>query len=482
MTRLSLATLADAAPALDRPAYDPAAVSIGTVHFGPGAFHRAHQAFYIDRLLAFDPTRAISAVSLKSPRVRDALAPQDGLYVLAELDETPALHAMAAIRELLVASEDPAAVAARLTHPQTRLVTSTVTEKGYCLNGAGELDLDHPEIRADLAGDHPPRTLIGWLSKGLEIRRAAGLSPFLTVPCDNLSDNGVKLARAVERFARQTDPDLADWIADKARFARSMVDSITPATDDALRERVAAETGLRDAWPIQRESFVQWVVEEMDGAAAPEWARVGVTVTRDVAAFDRAKLRLLNGPHSTLAYVGLLAGFETVAEAMADPALAAFVARLMREDIVPSLRAPTGFDLHAYSSAILKRFCNPFIRHNLSQIAWDGSQKLPFRLVAVVGEAVAAGRPLERLALPLAAWMRFVVRQSRAGVALVDPLAATLAELGTAANGDPAHDVALFLDLESVFPRDLAAHETWGAALRNAYARMGESPLGALAG
>jgi fructuronate reductase len=481
MTRLSLATLPDAAPALMRPAYDPAAVSIGAVHFGPGAFHRAHQAYFIDRLLAFDPTRAISAVALKSPGVRDALAPQDGLYVLAELDETPALHAITAIRELLVAAEAPAAVAARLADPRTRLVTSTVTEKGYCLNGAGELDLDHSEIRADLLGDHPPQTLIGWLARGLELRRAAGVSPFLTVPCDNLSDNGVKLARAVETFARQTDPSLADWIADQARFARSMVDSITPATDDALRVRVEAETGLEDAWPIQRESFVQWVVEEMDGAPAPDWARMGVILTRDVAAFDRAKLRLLNGPHSTLAYVGLLAGFETVAEAMADPILSAFVARLMREDIVPSLRAPAGFDLHDYSNAILKRFRNRFIRHNLSQIAGDGSQKLPFRLIAVVGEAVAAGRPLDRLAVPLAAWMRFVVRQSRAGVALVDPMAARLAELGQAANGDAAHDVALFLSLDSVFARDLAAHAGWIKALRTAYARLGENTLNALA-
>jgi fructuronate reductase len=372
-------------------------------------------------------------------------------------------------------------VAARLSDPATRLVTSTVTEKGYCLNGAGELDLDHPEIRADLTGDHPPRTLIGWLVKGLASRRAIGVSPFLTVPCDNLSDNGVKLGRAVETFARQTDPGLADWIADRARFARSMVDSITPATDDALRVRIQAETGLEDAWPIQRESFVQWVVEEMDGAPAPDWARVGVTLTRDVAAFDRAKLRLLNGPHSTLAYIGLLAGFETVSEAMADPALSGFVARLMREDIVPSLRATAGFDLHAYSSAILKRFRNPFIRHNLSQIAWDGSQKLPFRLLAVVSEAVAAGRPLDRLAVPVAAWMRFVVRQGRAGVALVDPLATRLAELATATNGDPAHDVALFLALDEVFPPDLVAQPAWVRALAKAYARLEGDRAAALA-
>ena len=480
-TRLSEAALEQATAALIRPGYRRADTSIGTVHFGPGAFHRAHQAYYLDRLLERDRTRAISAVALRSAGVRDALAPQDGLYVLAEIDRTPRLRLIGSIRELLVASETPAQVEARLAAPQTRLVTSTVTEKGYCLDGAGELDLDHPEIRRDLEGGGPPSTLIGWLVRGLSLRRAAGAAPFLTVACDNLADNGRRLGRAVVRFAAEVDPELARWIEDNARFPRSMVDSITPATDDALRARVEADTGLYDAWPVQREAFVQWVVEATDDPAAPDWESVGVTVTTDVPGYDRAKLRLLNGAHSTLAYLGLLAGHETTAEACADPVLATFVERLMREDIRPSLRPPAGLDLDAYIDALLERFRNPFIRHTLAQIAWDGTQKLPVRLIPTLLDARDASRPIARLATPLAGWMLFVARRAKAETPIVDPLAETLAGLGKACTGEAAHDVGLFLKLEAVFPSDFARDPALRGALEQAYERLFRYGRGALA-
>lgn len=480
--RLCEAALDRARPALIRPGYDRSRTSIGVVHFGPGAFHRAHQAYYFDRLLEHDPTRAVSAVALRSSGVRDALAPQDGLYVLAELDRTSSLRLIGSIRELLVATENADQVTERLASPQTRLVTATVTEKGYCLNGAGELDLDHPEIRRDLEGTAAPLTLIGWLVRGLSLRRAAGLAPFLTVSCDNLADNGRRLGRAVAAFARQVDPELARWIEDHARFPRSMVDSITPATDDALRARVEAETGLHDAWPVQREAFVQWVVEATDDPAAPDWARVGVTVTTDVPGFDRAKLRLLNGAHSSLAYLGLLGGFETVAEAAADPTLSAFVERLMREDIRPSLRAPQGLDLDAYIDAVLGRFRNPFIRHTLAQIAWDGSQKLPVRLIPTLLDAHAAGRPTARLATPLAGWMRFIAARAKAGTSIVDPLAETLTQLGRACTGEAAHDVGLFLDLPGMFPPEVAQEPALRGALEQAYRQLTLRGLDALAG
>lgn len=479
--RLCEAALDRAAPMLIRPGYRRADTKIGTVHFGPGAFHRAHQAYYLDRLLERDPTRAICEVALRSPGVRDALQPQDGLYVLAEIDRTQSLRLIGAIRELLVVSETPARVEARLASPQTTLVTSTVTEKGYCLDGSGELDLAHTEIRADLRGEGPPLTLIGWLVRGLALRRAAGLAPFLTVSCDNLADNGRRLGRAVARFASEIDPGLASWIEDRARFPRSMVDSITPATDDALRARVEAETGLRDAWPVQREAFVQWVVEAVDDRSAPDWESAGVTVTTDVPGYDRAKLRLLNGAHSTLAYLGLLAGHETTAQASVDPVLSAFVERLMREDIRPCVRAPQGLELDAYIGALLERFRNPFIRHTLAQIAWDGSQKLPVRLIPTLLEARAAGRPISRLCLPLAGWMQFVAARAKTGTPIVDPLADRLAELGRACTGEAAHDVGLFLKLEAMFPADCARDPALRGGLEEAYERLSRHGLGALA-
>jgi fructuronate reductase len=477
--RLSERTLARAPAQLLRPGYRRPQTRIGTVHFGPGAFHRAHQAFYFDRLLERDPARAICAVSLKTAALRDALAPQDGLYTLVELDEKPTLRVIGAIRELLVAAQSPAAVAGRLGDPDTSLVTMTVTEKGYCLDGAGRLDFAHPDIAHDLSRPEAPRSLIGWLVRGLELRRARGVAPYLVVCCDNLTDNGPTLQRAVLAFAGRRDAGLAAWIEATARFPRTMVDSITPATDQALRERVALATGLEDAWPVQRERFVQWVVEAVDFAAQPDWASVGITVSRDVTAYERAKLRLLNGAHSTLAYVGLLAGLETVAQAMAQPLLRTFVERLMIEDIEPTLSVPQPGALAAYRESILRRFENPAMRHLLAQIAWDGSQKLPIRILGTIADALQAGRPLARLTVPVAAWMRFVHLRAREEVPIVDPLAAQLAALGRQLTGEAAHDLPLFFALPGVFPPALAREPRFGRALGEAYGRI--ASRGALA-
>lgn len=467
--RLSNLTLAQVRAPVRTPAYDRAATRVGVVHFGPGAFHRAHQAWYFDRMLAWQPDLAICAVSLRSPDVRDALAPQDGLYALAEKEADPAVQVIGSIAEVLVAPEDPDAVFAQLD--QARYVTSTVTEKGYCLTTGGELDLGHPDIRRDLDTPGRPVSLVGWITEALRRRRAAGGPPFTTISCDNLSDNGLKLRRAVIRFAEaRGETGLAAWIEAAAAFPSSMVDSITPATDDALREQVATALGLTDAWPVQRERFVQWVVEDSLGADAALFVRAGVTVARAVAPFERAKLRLLNGAHSTLAYAGLSLSHETVSGAMADPRLAGFVERMMRQDVAPSLDAPE-LDVPAYIGEVLTRFRNPAIVHKLSQIAWDGSQKLRFRLLETASEALAAGRPVDRLAVGVAAWMRFVVRQHCAGDTLIDPLAETLAAVAASCDGSDA-DVDRFLGLETVFPPALAGQHAFRSAVAHAYADL----------
>ncbi len=467
--RLSEHTLARGPRELLRPGYRISQTRIGTVHFGPGAFHRAHQAFYFDRLLENDPARAICAVSLKTASLRDALAPQDGLYTLVELDEAPTLRVIGAIRELLVGAESPAAVAARLCDPQTSVVTMTVTEKGYCLGAGGALDFTHPDIAHDLRRADAPRSLIGWLARGLELRRERGLPPYLVVCCDNLSDNGPTLRRAVLAFAERRDAGLAAWIGKAVLFPRTMVDSITPATDQALRERVSRATGLEDAWPVQRERFVQWVIEEVDFAAQPDWASVGVTVSRDVTAYERAKLRLLNGAHSTLAYVGLLSGFQTVAEAMAQPVLRNLIERMMIDDIEPTLAVPQPGALAAYRESILRRFENPAMRHLLAQIAWDGSQKLPIRIMGTISDALGAERSITRLTVPIAAWMHFVRTRARDGIEIVDPLAAELARVGRQLTGAAAHDLPLFLALPGVFPAALARESRFTQALSDTY-------------
>jgi fructuronate reductase len=424
---------------------------IGIVHFGPGAFHRAHQADYVDRLLRDDPRWGIAAVALRSPETVEALRRQQGRYTLAVLDAAPSFRELAAHRAFHGPGEH-GAVRARLADPAVRIVTSTVTEKGYCLAIDGSLAANHPDIAHDLARPDRPRSLIGWLALGLADRRAQGLAPFTPLCCDNLAGNGAKLGRAVVDFARLRDPGLADWIAGEARFPSTMVDSITPATDDGLRARVRDATGRDDAIPVAREAYVQWVVEDVLPPGGPDLAAVGVELASDVAAWERAKLRILNGAHSTLAYLGLLRGHATVADAIADPLLSGFVEAMLADEVLPVLR-PSPIALDDYSRAVLARFGNPAIGHKLAQIAWDGSQKLPYRLLDTVAEALARRRPVERLAIAVAGWIGFVIARARAGEDITDPLADDLLRRARGPDAVPA-----LLDAHDVFPPALATN------------------------
>jgi len=469
MDFLSQDNLARVPREVKRPAYDRTQVDIGIVHFGPGAFHRVHQAWFVDKLLASDPRWGICEVSLRSTDVRDALAPQDGLYTLAALDETTSYRIIGALKQTLVAPENPTGVLARLTAPSTRVVTMTVTEKGYCLGPDGNLDMSHADIRRDLSNPQSPASLIGYLVEALRRRRDSGTGPLTIISCDNLVDNGIRLGRAVQQLAQVADAGLARWIEEKVAFPRTMVDSITPATTDDLRERVAEVLGMTDRWPVQREGFVQWVIEDRTAGETPDWQSAGVIVTDDVGAYDRAKLRLLNGAHSSLAYLGLLAGHETVAGAMEDVDLAAFVGTMMKRDILPTIKAPRGLDLNEYIHAILKRFRNPAIRHALAQIAWDGSQKLPFRLLGTIQDNLEAGRPIDRLCVPIAAWMHFVRRKAADGEQVVDPLAKRLFEIGKSCQNRAAADLPLFLALEQVFPAGLVSNDIFTSGLARAY-------------
>lgn len=431
MTRLSRATL-DKAPGHLRP---PARqdVSTGIVHFGPGAFHRAHQASYIDTLLDNDRRWGIAAVSIRSRATIEALAEQDGLYTIAVRDRVPHFRIID-VHRAFFGPRNAAATHAFLAAPTVRLVTSTITEKGYCLDGDGALDLAHPDITADLADWTSPRSFVGWAVAGLAARRAAGVPPFVVMPCDNLATNGRKLHAALAAFARVHDPDLANWITDEVLVPCTMVDSITPASDDTLYADVADALGLEDRAAVQRESFLQWVIEDL-GQDGPDLAAAGATLTSDVAAWERAKLRILNGSHSAIAYLGLLRGHATVADAMGDGWLAEFVERMIALDIKPSLPQAAGLDLDAYALDVLARFRNPAIAHRLEQIAQDGTLKLPYRLGDTFAANRSGGRMPERTIAALGCWVAFVIDRTRAGIEIVDPAGATLAQL--AADRDP---------------------------------------------
>ena len=346
---------------VSRPCYDRTAVSFGVLHLGPGAFHRGHQAAYLDTVLNTDSRWGICGVSLRSAGVRNALRAQDYLYTLALTGESTSYRVIGSVREVLVAPENPQAVVSRLAHRDLHIVTSTITEKGYCLTPQGDLDVKRSEIDHDLQEPHAPQSAVGFICAALNRRRKSNIEPFAVVPCDNMSDNGRRVQNAVLQFARETDPELARWIGDEVQFPCTMVDSITPATDDALRQRVQADLGVTDLWPVRREPFSQWIVEDSFKTPRPDWESAGVVMTGDVRPFEEAKIRLLNGAHSALAYLGSLAGYETVAEAMCDAELADFLRQMMTNEISVSFSAPDGFDKSAYVEAILERFRNPNI-------------------------------------------------------------------------------------------------------------------------
>lgn len=427
MTILSRATLSSLPPAVETPAGRPA-LATGIVHFGPGAFHRAHQAAYIDRLLADDPRWGIAAVSLRTRGTVDALAAQDGLYTLVIRDAQPSLRVIGA-HSAFLGPEDAAQTAALLADPAVRLVTSTVTEKGYCLAPDGTLDLSHADIVHDLAGAGTPRSVVGWIVQGLAARRAADVAPFTVMPCDNLADNGRKLHAALVAYAGQVDAGLAEWIAAEVAVPCTMVDSITPASDAGFLSDVTAQLGVEDTAAVQREAFAQWVVEDLGIDFGPDLKAAGVILTSDVAAWERAKLRILNGAHSSIAYLGLLRGAASVAEAMRDAALERFADTMVRDEIQPFVGIVPGLDLDQYRADVLQRFRNPAIIHRLEQIAIDGSQKIPYRLGDSLAANRAAGVLPQHIVSALAGWVVFLHERARSGTPIADPHAATMAEL-----------------------------------------------------
>lgn len=474
--RLSLSTLADLPAAVARPAYDIAAAEVGVVHLGVGAFHRAHQAAYLDAILSRGHKGwAICGASLRSPDTSDALDPQDGLYTLAERSGAgDKLRVIGSLRRLLVAPRDPEALLAAMCDPRVRIVTLTVTEKGYCHDPAsGTLDEAHPDIRADLASPRRPVSAPGYLVEALARRRAAGISPFTVLTCDNLPANGKTVARVTARLAALRDDDLGRFVAGEVAFPSTMVDRIVPATTDDDRALVAAGLGLQDAWPVMAEPFTQWVVEDLFPLGRPPLEEVGVELVSDVEPFEHMKLRLLNGAHSTLAYLGYLAGHATIADTMAVPAFARLVARLQDEEVTPTLHLPAGVDVAAYKRALRERFANPALRHRTWQIAMDGSQKLPQRLVATARDRLVAGAPIPLLALGVAGWMRYVTGRDEQGNAIDvrDPLAARLKALADEAGPDASRLAPALLSVREVFA-DLGADPRFAGPVRDALARL----------
>ncbi|MBT0773351.1 mannitol dehydrogenase family protein [Kineosporia sp. J2-2] len=441
MSRLSLATLdlARSRPNVTMPPVDPAGQQVGILHLGIGAFHRAHQAVITQEAAAAtgDTRWGICGVTQRSDTVARQLRPQDGLYgVLERSPEGTRLQLTGSVRDVLYPEAQQDELDARFDDPAVTVITLTVTEKGYRRAGNGRLDLTDPLVAADLASNPAagrPVSAVGRLVRGLLLRSRGCGAPVTVLCCDNLNDNGTVVAGLVADFCAAlpgaVGEPLAAWIEGNVSFPCSMVDRIVPATTAADRADGQALLGLADEGLVVAEPFRQWVIEDSFVAARPAWERAGAQLTKDVAPYELMKLRILNGSHSTLAYLGALAGYATIAETVGDERLLAVARGLITEDVIPVLQAPDGTDLAAYGEQVLHRYTNPALAHRTVQIAMDGSQKLPLRLLATVRDNERAGRQARWAARGVAAWMTYLASPTaRTGMPLPvdDPLAARL--------------------------------------------------------
>ncbi|WP_157220713.1 mannitol dehydrogenase family protein [Flavisphingomonas formosensis] len=468
MNRLSSATLDRLSDDVLRPAYDRATVKRGVVHLGIGAFHRAHQAVFFDDVMNRGDLRwGIIAASLRSPAVRDQMAPQDGLYTLVVRDgSAEQARIVGAVQDVIVAPEAPRDLLAALARPDTHIVTLTVTEKGYKLDPAtGALLDDDPQLATDLASLDAPQTAPGYLVAALAMRRAAGLSPFTAISCDNLPHNGARLRDAVLGLARRHDPALAEWIAARGAFPQTMVDRIVPATIDGDIAALAARIGVEDRAMVKTEPFLQWVIEDDFCGPRPDFGP-GVQLTTNVAPWEEAKLRLLNGAHSGIAYLGGLAGIDHVHEVLGVPEARAFVEALWDESET-TLSPPPELDVAAYRRDLMARFGNPTLQHRTRQIAMDGSQKLPQRLLAPIAARRAAGQGVGALSLAVAGWIRWQAGRDDQGRAhmIDDPLGPSIAALLAPAT-NAAERVEAIVGSDLVVPRALRDDAVFRDALR----------------
>ena len=438
---------------------------VGIVHIGLGAFHKAHQAVYTDDALSVKGGDwRIVGVSLRSDAPSKELRPQNGLYTLIERDASGSrARVIGAIAAALCLKTDRAAVAAALVSAETRIVSITVTEKGYGLDrSTGGVDLAHPAIAHDLKLPSEAQGVAGLLVWALGQRRILGREPFTVLCCDNLPENGVVLRGLLVDFARRVAPDLVDHIAHGVAFPSTMVDRITPAATQDTLDLAEQMTGYRDEAAIETEVFHQWVIEDHFPTGRPKWEAGDAIFASDVRPYENMKLRMLNGAHSMLAYVGFAAGHHYVRDVMTDPDLSRLVARHLAA-AADTLTPLSGVDFAAYADQLAERFRNPHLAHATFQIAMDGSEKMPQRVFSAIPDARAKGGDIRAFAFATAAWLRHLSLSTHdcAPYELRDPRADEL-RAKTQARGAP--DLVQAVRAASFVPRDVS-HDTafWNA-------------------
>ncbi|MCM8741552.1 mannitol dehydrogenase family protein [Pseudomonas koreensis] len=426
------------APEVQLPAYSLSETRQGIAHIGVGGFHRAHQAYYTDALMNTGQALdwAICGVGLRAEdrRARDDLKEQDYLFTLFELgdsDDTE-VRVIGAIRDMLLAEDGAQALIDKLADPQIRIVSLTITEGGYCIDDStGEFMAHLPQIQHDLAHPGAPTTVFGFLCAALEKRRGAGTPAFTIMSCDNLPHNGAVTRKALLAFATLRNAGLRDWIEQHVSFPNAMVDRITPMTSTAHRLQLADKHAVDDAWPVVCEPFVQWVLEDKFVNGRPAWEQVGVQFTDDVSPYEEMKIKLLNGSHLALTYLGFLKGYRFVHETMNDPLFVRYMRAYMDLDVTPQLAPVPGIDLSDYKDTLVARFSNQAIADQLERVCSDGSSKFPKFTIPTINRLIADGRETKRAALVVAAWALYLkgVDENGDRYSIPDPRAAFCQEL-----------------------------------------------------
>ncbi|WP_440972580.1 mannitol dehydrogenase family protein [Pseudomonas koreensis] len=421
------------APEVQLPAYSLNETRQGIAHIGVGGFHRAHQAYYTDALMNTGQALdwAICGVGLRAEdrRARDDLKEQDYLFTLFELgdsDDTE-VRVIGAIRDMLLAEDGAQALIDKLADPQIRIVSLTITEGGYCIDDStGEFMAHLPQIQHDLAHPGAPTTVFGFLCAALEKRRGAGTPAFTIMSCDNLPHNGAVTRKALLAFATLRNAGLRDWIEQNVSFPNAMVDRITPMTSTAHRLQLADKHAVDDAWPVVCEPFVQWVLEDKFVNGRPAWEQVGVQFTDDVSPYEEMKIKLLNGSHLALTYLGFLKGYRFVHETMNDPLFVRYMRAYMDLDVTPQLAPVPGIDLSDYKDTLVARFSNQAIADQLERVCSDGSSKFPKFTIPTINRLIADGRETKRAALVVAAWALYLkgVDENGDRYSIPDPRAA----------------------------------------------------------
>ncbi|WP_436858572.1 mannitol dehydrogenase family protein [Citrobacter tructae] len=459
------------------PGYDRSALVTRIVHLGFGAFHRAHQGVYADILAAeHNSDWGYCEVNLIGGEQQIAdLKQQDNLYTVAEMSaDAWTARVVGVVKNALHAQVDGLeTVLAAMCEPQVAIVSLTITEKGYCHSPAtGQLMLEHPMIVADLRNPHQPRSAPGVIVEALARRKAAGLPAFTVMSCDNMPENGHVMRNVVTSYAKAVDAELASWIEQHVTFPSTMVDRIVPAVTEETLDKIEKLTGVRDPAGVACEPFRQWVIEDNFVAGRPQWEKAGAELVADVIPFEEMKLRMLNGSHSFLAYLGYLAGYQHINDCMGDDNYRVAARALMLKEQAPTLKVQ-GVDLTRYADLLIDRYSNPALRHRTWQIAMDGSQKLPQRMLDSVRWHLANGGRFDLLALGVAGWMRYVGGVDEQGntIEVNDPL---LPVIQTAVqNSDEGESrVDSLLGIEAIFGNELPHVAAFTQKVKEAYLEL----------